>query len=54
MVRRGGAPLGKSLGAERNFGLLAFESGHLHHRSASRADVVTGRIWPWPNDAELR
>lgn len=35
-----GVPLGKSLGAEGKFGLLAFETGYRHAKSPSRTDVV--------------
>jgi hypothetical protein len=53
-LRRRETPLGKSLGAERNFGLLAFEFGHRPQGSASRAGTVSNRIWPRHNVVELR
>jgi hypothetical protein len=38
-----GAPLGKSLAAEKKFGLLAFEAGHSKQRTASRRQA--GQNW---------
>lgn len=40
-----GAPLGKSLGAEGNLGLLIFQVGHCNHQPSRSMSVSTS--WNW-------